>query len=327
MDCQENIEMIPKKRRRLGTSEAKKLSPDDTWTPDWAKNKAVHLCPNDWCTYNIIGTPKNMKRHTEVCQKKFKEGLRLQHTGGEFAPSRVYVDVAEHGVALDNSMCKQEPIFDEYGQEPEHFFEPPPSPPPSEEMTTPVHKSTPLNRKRKLIDIDSSFASRKPSRDNWTPDWAEKGSVNLCPHWWCTYNTIGGKNIARHRLKCKVHYEKGLRLHHEPGNFNAHNGTYVSIEEEGLAVDSIVCKQEVMSEEVPDQNDYQPLTPPSLEELTAKADKSTQCDLALDFERKNDETALYASLLDTTEQKIKILLKIYGSYEKILLKLDHRLNK
>ena len=326
MDEQEKCEETPTKLRKLDTSETKKRASDDSWTPDWAKNKAVHLCPNDWCTYNAVGRPRNMKRHEKVCQKKFTEGLRLQHTGGEFAPSRLYVQISEHGMALDNSICKQEPIFDEYGQEPEHFFESPPSPPPIEEMTTPIHKSTPLGRKRKLIDIDSSFGARKPSRDTWTPDWAEKGSINLCPNWWCTYNTIGGKNIARHRLKCNVHYKKGLRLHHEAGNFNAHNGTYVSIEEEGLAVDGIVCKQEEISEETPNRNDYEPLTPPALEELIVQADKSTQCDISSEAE-KSSETALYASLLDTTEQKIKILLKIYGSYEKVLQKLDHRLNK
>ena len=87
MDDQEKSDMIPNKRRRLNTSETENF--DESWTPDWAKNKVVHLCPNNWCTYNAIGTPKNMKRHAKVCQTKFGEGLRLQHKGGEFAPDKV----------------------------------------------------------------------------------------------------------------------------------------------------------------------------------------------------------------------------------------------
>ena len=51
----------------------------------------------------------------------------VQHIPGEFQPSKVYVRIEEHGYAFDNFVCKQEPIVDEYGQQPEHYFEAPPS--------------------------------------------------------------------------------------------------------------------------------------------------------------------------------------------------------
>ena len=50
-----------------------------------------------------------------------------QHIPGEFQPSKVYVSIEEYGYALDDVVCKQEPILDEYGQEPEHYFEQPSS--------------------------------------------------------------------------------------------------------------------------------------------------------------------------------------------------------
>ena len=51
-------------------------------------------------------------------------------------------------------------------------------------------------------------------------------------------------------------------------------------------------------------------------------DKATQYDL-----QEASQAALYAELLETTEAKVNIMLKLYGSYDKILEKLEHRLNK
>ena len=77
-----------------------------------------------------------------------------QHIPGEFQPSKVYVSIDEHGYALDDVVCKQEPIFDEYGQEPEHYFEQPPS---VEDLPIPMPQIAvrSSSRKRKLIDIST----------------------------------------------------------------------------------------------------------------------------------------------------------------------------
>ena len=64
----------------------------------------------------------------------------------------------------------------------------------------------------------------------------------------------------------------------------------------------------------------------SVEEVTTElADKGIQCNLEPTSTKSKSQ--LYASLLDTSPEKIDIMIEIYGSYDKILQKLEHRLNK
>ena len=113
-----------------------------------------------------------------------------------------------------------------------------------------------------------------------------------------------------------------------PGVYNPRNSHYVSIEEHGIAVEKISCKQEPISEE----SEVLPLSnPPSLEELPIPTDKPRTEDKATQYDlkpsQKVNQSALYAELLETTEAKIDIMLKLYKSYDKILEKFEHRLNK
>ena len=151
----------------------------------------------------------------------------------------------------------------------------------------------------------------------------------MCPNWWCTYSTTtSAKNLGRHSANCKSKYERGYRLSHKPGVYNPRNSHYVSIEEHGIAVEKISCKQEPISEE----SEVLPLSnPPSLEELPIPTDKPRTEDKATQYDlkpsQKVNQSALYAELLETTEAKIDIMLKLYKSYDKILEKFEHRLNK
>ena len=150
----------------------------------------------------------------------------------------------------------------------------------------------------------------------------------MCPNWWCTYSTTGVKNIGRHSANCASKYERGYRLSHTPGVYNSRNSRYVSIEEHGIAVEKISCKQEPISEE----SVVLPLSnPPSLEELPIPTDKPRTEDKATQYDlqpnQEVNQSALYAELLETTEAKIDIMLKLYKSYDKILEKFEHRLNK
>ena len=92
----------------------------------------------------------------------------------------------------------------------------------------------------------------------------------------------------------------------------------------GLEMD-FYCKEEPF--EVEPQNQLKitdlhagPITP-------TVADKGIQCKLEASSIGSKSKSQLYASLLDTSPEKIDIMLEIYGSYDKILEKLEHRLNK
>ena len=130
-------------------------------------------------------------------------------------------------------------------------------------------------------------------------------------------------------MSCKSKYKQGYRLSHTPGVFIPRNSRYVSIEEHGIATENISCKQEPIS----DDSETLPLTnqlsnPPSLEELPIPFDKPKTEDKATQYDlQEASQAALYAELLETTEAKVNIMLKLYGSYDKILEKLEHRLNK
>ena len=88
-------------------------------------------CPNDWCTYFIGKIFQNryivfkvilldisdkeinqvklsMKRHAKKCTEMFQKGQRLVHYYGK-VPNR-YVSIADHGLALDKTICKTERI-------------------------------------------------------------------------------------------------------------------------------------------------------------------------------------------------------------------------
>ena len=58
-------------------------------------------------------------------------------------------------------------------------------------------------------------------------------------------------------------------------------------------------------------------------------DKGIQCQIEEEHNpaSKKSKSLLYAKLFDTTEEKVDIMLEIYGSYDKIFEKLEHRLNK
>ena len=61
---------------------------------------------------------------------------------------------------------------------------------------------------------------------------------------------------------------------------------------------------------------------------TEVSDKGIQCEIEDQMPAsKKSKSLLYAKLFDTTEEKIDIMLEIYGSYDKIFEKLEHRLNK
>ena len=71
----------------------------------------------------------------------------------------------------------------------------------------------PLPKRLKLdgsvTDINDSI--RSSNEESWTPDWAKKGKVVLCPNDWCTYNTMHG-GISRHEKTCTKNHDEGLRL-------------------------------------------------------------------------------------------------------------------
>ena len=70
-----------------------------------------------------------------------------------------------------------------------------------------------LPKRRKLNDSSSeiNISVRTSAEDAWTPDWAKKGKVQLCPNDWCTYNTLNG-NMGRHQKNCQKNHDEGLRL-------------------------------------------------------------------------------------------------------------------
>ena len=53
----------------------------------------------------------SMKRHAKKCTEMFSKGLRLVHYYGK-VPNR-YVSIADHGLALDQTICKTEQIDDD----------------------------------------------------------------------------------------------------------------------------------------------------------------------------------------------------------------------
>ena len=71
----------------------------------------------------------------------------------------------------------------------------------------------PLTKRRKLDDSDTNIndSIRSSAEESWTPDWAKKGKVLLCPNDWCTYNTQNG-NMGRHEKNCQKNHDEGLRL-------------------------------------------------------------------------------------------------------------------
>ena len=53
----------------------------------------------------------SMKRHAKKCTEMFAKGLRLVHYYGK-VPNR-YVSIADHGLALDQTICKTERVDDD----------------------------------------------------------------------------------------------------------------------------------------------------------------------------------------------------------------------
>ena len=122
--------------------------------------------------------------------------------------------------------------------------------------------------------------------------------------------------------KCKEQFKQGKRLNHFPGQFKAHSGKYVSIKDHGIALDKTICKVE----------------PTELENITLiesshekpeTTEKAIQCNLLPSSTVTENQTisAQYAELFDTYETKINIMLQIFGSYDKVFEKLQHRINK
>merc|ERR1711935_1211068 len=75
----------------------------------------IFNCPNDWCTHWIDTTGKperrckmSMKLHTRKCKQMKNRGKRLIHLNGK-KPNK-YVNIAEHGIALDKAICKAEKV-------------------------------------------------------------------------------------------------------------------------------------------------------------------------------------------------------------------------
>ena len=126
-----------KKERKKSEKQAKrKTNPNDTFDMDYADKNlpTVATCPNDWCTYTIseyttsrepdqsadhfldfsnanpltVSKLKcSMRRHVDKCTTMYyTENKRLIHCPGQ-RPNR-YVSIEEHGIALDNSICKTE---------------------------------------------------------------------------------------------------------------------------------------------------------------------------------------------------------------------------
>ena len=90
-----------------------------------------------------------MSRHIKSCNEHYEKGFRLKHIPGEFNTQRVYVSIEKEGIALDKTICKQEPIFDEYDhQQPEHLFE------------APTLEELPLNQTKKRISSDITQETR-----------------------------------------------------------------------------------------------------------------------------------------------------------------------
>ena len=105
---------------------------------------------------------------------------------------------------------------------------------------------------------------------------------------------------------------------------------FSSENQSGLEMD-FYCKEEPFEVEpqnqlkITDLHAGQIAAPPVAQVTTELADKAIQC--KIETTSTKSKSQLYASLLDTTPEKIDIMLEIYGSYDKILQKLEHRLNK
>ena len=258
----------------------------------------------------------SLNRHVKRCNKQHENGFRIKHIAGHFnAHVGGYVSIEKEGIALDKTICKQEPILDEYDQQPEHYFE------------APSIEDLPLNaaKKRKLIEIESEEANSEESDEICNSDWAQGKTVILCPHDWCTQNYIGKPQLMlQHIRKCKEQFKQGKRLNHFPGQFKAHSGKYVSIKDNGLALDKTICKVEPTEESLVEN-----ITLISSNTVHETADKSIQCDLLPTSAVIENQTisAQYAELFDTYETKINIMLQIFGSYDKVFEKLQHRINK
>ena len=128
---------VQKKERKKPEKQARrKTNPNDTFDMDYADQSlpTVATCPNDWCTYTISKSSASaeywwinwyfldfssanpltvsklkcsMRRHVDKCTTMFyTENKRLIHCPGQ-RPNR-YVSIEEHGIALDNSICKTE---------------------------------------------------------------------------------------------------------------------------------------------------------------------------------------------------------------------------
>jgi len=108
-----------KERTKVEKQAGRKINPNDTFDMDYADQSlpTVATCPNDWCTYTINFPSANpltvsklkcsMRRHVNKCSTMYyTENKRLIHCPGQ-RPNR-YVSIEEHGIALDNYICKTE---------------------------------------------------------------------------------------------------------------------------------------------------------------------------------------------------------------------------